>query len=113
MSDVSAGTEAGLRSGSASSHHALFAPGRRTILVGAALTTAGAREAPETVAAKYSVSSFKVPSGEIEARNEKPRGLQAAGFRRRNLERVWEFVYSVRDSRAQPSDGDFSYAADR
>jgi hypothetical protein len=33
-------------------------------------------KAPETVAAKYSVSSFKVPSGEIEARNEKsPRGL--------------------------------------
>ena len=32
-------------------------------------------KAPETVAARYSLSSFKVPSGEIEARSEKPRGL--------------------------------------
>jgi Ca2+-binding EF-hand superfamily protein len=32
-------------------------------------------KAPEMVAAKYSVSSFKVPSGEIEARREQGRGL--------------------------------------
>jgi glutathione S-transferase len=53
MSNVSARTETGPNSRFPLPHHALFAPGRRTILVGAALTTAGAREAPETVAACY------------------------------------------------------------
>ena len=61
MSDVSAGTEAGPKSRSAFSHHAPFAPGRRTIFVGAATLTAAAA-LPALAGARTSLKMAQTPS---------------------------------------------------
>src|SRR5271168_575328 len=61
MSDVSAGTEAGPKSRSAFSHDPPFAPGRRTILVGAATLTA-ATALPALAGARTSLKMAQTPS---------------------------------------------------